>query len=679
MQRATFFGLEIGRTGLTTAQFGLDVTGHNIANVDTKGYTRQRIVSTAYDPFSTIGRFLPVDQALVGGGVRIDILDQIRSQYLDRRYRSEFTVNSYWERRTESLTYLESFFDNVNEKTSINYSIAEFFRAMKILAEDPVAGAPRTLLQTAAMDLVQQLNLIYDGLVDLQTVENKALATKTGDINRLAKELVELNKAIYGFEITGMVANDLRDKRNLIIDQLAGYIDVEYEEYPDKYGHSMFRIKIGGEILVDHDKRNELGVYYEDNPLEGGVPIAVPSWMRDQITGLNINGVTITNNGQEITTNVYDAANNINRITGGLHALNQQIAILGIQIAEATAAGNATLVATLMAQQSLLKDERLDLAAELQDYADVIYNDSDPAVALGNAPLVITLDNGADTILVDGSGARRVSFTEEPDYVPLNITGGEMKAHRDMRDGVGNGADSTQRGIPYYIEMVNDLARALVYEINSIHVQGWSDNPLGSKTGILFFDDLALTPTVRYFDADGVELFDPDDPDIAYAEYNITEEQLRGITAKNIALSADIIASAYNIACSEAKISRSDEGDSDELQRHNNKNINKLYDLFRKTGITMLGRDIGSFDDYGTVIRFDVGNTLHTAKKAGETSRILTLAAENQRTAIAGVSLDEEMVGLVKYQHAYNGAARVITAMDDALDRLINGTGRVGL
>jgi len=104
-----------------------------------------------------------------------------------------------------------------------------------------------------------------------------------------------------------------------------------------------------------------------------------------------------------------------------------------------------------------------------------------------------------------------------------------------------------------------------------------------------------------------------------------------------------------------------------------------LYDLFAKTTITVNGRQIGSLDEYCTTVRFDVGVTMHTAEQAKETCRILALAADNQRTAIAGVSLDEEMVGLVRYNHAYNGAARVITAMDDALDRLINGTGRVGL
>lgn len=555
--RGTFFGLEIGRTGLTTAQFGLDVTGHNIANLDTAGYTRQRIVSTAHDPFSTIGKFAPVGQGLVGGGVRVQILDQIRSAYLDRRFRTESTTNAYWETRTQSLSYIESFFDNVNERTSINYTMSEFFRSMTIVAADPVSGAPRTLMQTAAMDLIQQLNMIYDGLIDFQKVEDRAVETKMGDVNRIARDIAELNKAIYGFEITDMIANDLRDKRNLLIDDLSRLVDISYEEYPDEYGHSMMRIKVAGDILVDHDWNNEM--------------------------------------------------------------------------------------------------------------------------------------------------------TDE--WLP-NIQGGELRAHLDMRDGVGAGADSRQRGIPYYIEMMNNLARSLVQEINRQHVQGWSDHPEGSKTGVLFFYDgidpnsppegVAVfdenDPTLRigtrfgsiiYFHEDGA-VFDPNDPDqdwsvVTGTEYSLTSDQLKNITAENITLSKAIKDSAFNIAASSARIGRAGEdgADSESLQRGNNENMNALYDIFRETGIRIQidgeWRDIGGFSDYGTVIRFDVANTLHTAKQAGETSRVLTLAAENQRTAIAGVSLDEEMVGLVRYNHAYNGAARIITAMDDALDRLINGTGRVGL
>jgi len=597
MIRGTFFGIEIGKTGLTTAQFGLDVTGHNISNLDADGYTRQRIVQTAYDPFSTIGRFAPVGQGLVGGGTRVMILDQIRSAYLDRRFRTESTAYAYWEQRTESLSYIRSFFDNVNEKTSINYSMAEFFRSMTIVSHDTVAGAPRTLMQTTAMDLVQQLNMVYQGLIDFQTVENRAIATKTGDINRIAEDIRELNKAIYGFEITGMIANDLRDKRNLLVDELAKYIDIEYEEYPDKFGESNFRIKIAGDTLVDHDTSYELEIRDIPNPIPGGTPLSIPYWAHKM---------------------------------------------------------------------------------------DTVWQRPHP-----DAPKVIWdiyWENVSTTLEEDWNADYNRTILDMD-----RITGGMLKSHFDMRDGEGGGVQSTKRGLPYYIEMVNDLARSLVFEINSQHIQGWTDNANGpSRTNVLFFDvfdddgvSLLNRPEyIVYLDENGLPLvpqpIDPEnDPLVFGKRFDVPDAVLRQITARNITLSQDIQDSAYNIAASSTPIGRP--GDPPELQRGNNVNMLDLYKLFSKPGITMLGRDIGTFDDYGTVIRFDVGNTMHSAEQMRETARILTLAANNQKTAIAGVSLDEEMVGLVKFNHAYNGAARVITQMDDALDRLINGTGRVGL
>ena len=582
--RGTFFGIEIGRTGLTTAQFGLDVTGHNISNMDTEGYTRQRIVSTAHDPFATIGKFAPTPGSmLVGGGVRVQILNQIRSAYLDRRLRTESTEHAYWATRSQSLSYIQSFFDNVNETTSINHTLSQFFNSLRITTEDPVSGAPRTLMQTTAMDLVQQFNTIYQGLIDFQKIENRAVIVKTDEVNTIAQHITELNKAIYGFEITGMIANDLRDKRNLLLDELAVLVDIDYEEYPDALGHSMLRVRVGGSVLLDHDWNNELSVGWMPNPL-GSPPeerVAMPLWL-----------------------------------------------------------GN--------------------LDVEMPD---------DP-----NDPWLWEIyENSVRGAMLDFS----------------RIGGGEIKAHIDMRDGMGGGVDTTKRGVPYYIEMMNNLARALVQAINNQHVQGWSDHPTGSRTGVLFFDhtvDGVEVGTVRYWDdVNDIEIFDPYDPAITRTEYVMHADRMHLITAGNLSLSQAIIDNVFNIAASDTKIGRAgDPGtDPEKLQRGNNKNLLELHRLFGDTTIRIdVGgdvREIGSLNDYATTIRFDVGNTLHTARQARETSRILTLAAENQRTAIAGVSLDEEMVGLVRYNHAYNGAARVITAMDDALDRLINGTGRVGL
>ena len=557
MVRSTFFGLEIGKTGLTVSQIGLDVSSHNIANVDTVGYTRQRIISTAYDPFGSVGRALPVSQANVGGGVNVKLHDQIRSAYLDRRFRTENSLSAYWQKRTESMSYLESYFDNVNEKTSINYSVAGFFEAMKVLAEDTVEGAPRTLLQTSGKDLVQQLNTIYNGLVDLQDSQNKAVEVTVDRINKIAEEIAQLNKSIYGFEVTGYIANDLRDKRNVLLDELSTLVDVEYRDYPDGKGYTKFEVSIGGKTLVNHVDSWQLGIREVPNPITelasaNEAPVWEVVWMKnDQSSGL-------------------------------------------------------------------IPDENN----------------------------------------------------------PLTLKSGELKSYIDMRD--GNGIGNNPKGIPYYIEMLNNLARALVTEINTVHAQGWTDHPVsGSSTGILFFNDFGAGDVKYIYE-------DPNDTTSAIigAEYVIDQAKLKNITARNIRLSDEVESNAFNIACSSEKIVK--KGEPEELQRGNNKNMNALYALFLKKdialgNITTGGVSIGSFDGYATSIRFDVGNTLNTAIKTADNSNTLALAAENQRQAVAGVSLDEEMTNLIRYQHAYNGAARVITAMDDALDRLINGTGRVGL
>jgi flagellar hook-associated protein 1 FlgK len=423
---------------------------------------------------------------------------------------------------------------------------------MKALSTDVVEGAPRTLLQTAGKDLVQQLNLIYDGIVDLQDIQNQAVLTTVNEINRIADEITQLNKSIYGFEVTGYVANDLRDKRNLLLDELSTFVDIEYRDYPDGKGYSKLEVSIGGKVLVDHADTWYLGVREVPNKIPeladaGKSPVWEVVWMKnDQSSGL-------------------------------------------------------------------------------------IPDDDNPFV----------------------------------------LKGGELKAYLDMRDGDYTGTNP--KGIPYFIERLNNLARARVQEINIVHTQGWTDNPIeGSKTGILFFEDLGAG-TIGYNVVDGK---------IIGGTYDVDQATLKNITAKNIRLSEDVEKNSYNIACSSSKIVK--EGEPEELQRGNNENINALYDLYFKKGIVLGtvatgGVIIGTIEGYATNLRIDVGKVLNTSINNAAEGNTLTTAAENQRLSVAGVSLDEEMTNLIRYQHAYNGAARVITAMDDALDRLINGTGRVGL
>ena len=646
MTRATFFGIEIGKTGLTLSQLGLDITGHNIANVDTLGYTRQRLISTAYEPNSSLGRALPVNKALVGGGVNVKIHDQIRSAYLDRRFRTENTINSYWQTRTRNLSYLETFFDDYIEETSINYSLATFFGAIKVLAEDTVEGAPRKLLQIAGSDLTKHLNSIYAGLIELQDSQDLAVETTTDKINRMLVDVVELNKAIYRYEITGLVANDLRDKRNLLLDQLSELIDIDYYEYPDGTGMTKMQVWTGNVKLVDHDAWQELGVRKIPNAIEG----------EDPVWEVYLKGVLAKIDEDRQDFGPWGAT---------LENLENPGVTVGIEVLIGLDRSSPTYTAELNA--ALDRMDALCNEIRVMDPATQRKEIDEKLAELSGLVRNVSYDEKKGVVLINGVAhdtqaieTRRSDPADAPDILPFAVTRGELKAYLDMRDG----ADVEIRGIPYYIEMLNNLARALVQEINAIHVTGWTDNPPLSESGIVFFDaDGAVHDIVK--DADGNVI-----------SYNITN--IHDITAKNIRLNEYIAAEGgeYNIACSTVKI---DKNLPTGLQSGNNENMNKLYEVFLRKDITVAGTTIGSYDGFATGIRFDLATTLNFAKSTAENSTILTISAENQRQSISGVSLDEEMTNLIKYQHAYNGASRVITTMDDALDVLINRTGRVGL
>ena len=517
--RSSFAGIEIGRTGLTVSQLGLDVTGHNISNVDTLGYTRQRLITTAYEPNSTVGQFRPVNQALIGTGAVVKVLDQIRSSFLDRQYRTEQSLYSYWQSRTQGLTYVQSQFEGA-EGATLNASIQAFFARLTTEAMDTDSRDPRVIVKQEAESLVFQFNMVYDRLIDMQQKQDLTVETVVGQINTIAENIAVLNKSIYTYELNmNQLANDLRDKRNLLLDELSSIIDIEYSTSED----GRLTVKIGDEVLVKHLDVRTLACRTDVNPIpEETYQVHIPYW-------------TDTNGDLDFT----------------------------------------------------------------------------------------------------------------------NVKGGELKATIDLRD---NGAGSLP-GIPHYIEELNNLVRALVQEVNAIHRLGYTYPGAG---------DVSRT-NVDFFHIDKVAGVD----------------DLESITAKNFRLSQDIIDNVNNVASSSVLIDNDPNSSGYNPQMGNNENVRALAELIGKKdiGITIGGNNIsiGGLDSFMTSIVVDMATTLKHSKTVLGTKNTQLLDVDNQRMSIAGVSLDEEMTNLIKYQHAYSGASRVITTMDEALDILINRMGRVGL
>ena len=510
--RSTFFGIEIGRTGISVSQKGLDVTGHNIANVDTAGYSRQRLITTAYDPSVYSMKFRNIELGAVGGGARVKILDQIRSVFLDRQFRTEQSLQSYWDTRTTGLGYVESLFEGEDVAT-LSQNIRDMFSAFNTLTPEGNDSQQRIIVRSAAELLCDSFGQVYERLEEQQQSQNFAVETVIKGINSYADNIAQLNKSIYYYELEGQPANDLRDKRNLLLDELSSFVNISYYETDD----NKMVVEINGEELVNYMTVNRLGTDSFTDPLTG----------------------------------------------------NQ--------------------------------------------YSNVCW--------------------------VDATG------TPTSAALTADELGGQIGAHLDLRD---NMSPETP-GIPYFIDKLNTMAQAIASSVNAVHNTGWTHpaNGTGSATGINFFD-------------------------VPGGDYS-------QITAKNMSLSADIIASEFNIAASTVEIILSVVTPGT-LQQGNQENARSLYSIFNLTNITLPdGTPIGGLNSYMDGVVLEVATTLSKSKSYLSNHNIQLLSVTNQRTSVSGVSLDEEMTNLIRYQHAYSGSSRVITAMDEALDTLINRTGRVGL
>jgi len=250
---STFYGFEIARTGLVAGQYALNVTSNNISNADTEGYTRQRLLTTPKIPAAGIQYFSVSETAAVGGGVNVDSIEQIRDAFLDRQFRNENADANYLEKLTSGLQDIETMFDELSTM-SISTTLSEFFNSIQDLSNNATDYEVRAEVQSKGLQLTSTLNYYYRKLSDQQSVYDQSVDTMVAQINEIAESITNLNKSISEFEITGQAANDLRDQRNLLLDELSGIVDITYYETVGGQLH----VQIGGRDLVNHTTMDAL-------------------------------------------------------------------------------------------------------------------------------------------------------------------------------------------------------------------------------------------------------------------------------------------------------------------------------------------------------------------------------------------------------------------------------------
>lgn len=251
---STFQGLEIAKTGLFASQQALDLTGHNISNANTPGYTRQVIDLSAIAPSSTFGMYDQWGKA-IGHGVNVDGYRQIRNQYLDMQYRRENKTLGEWETKSETLSAIESIFNEPTD-SGIRTVLDDFFNSLQELSKNPESLTVRAEVRERGIALTDTLNSVFQHLDDKENELNNTIVSRVSEINSYADRISKLNNEIYRFELTGQTANDLRDQRNLLVDQLSKIVNITTYEDSNKN----FRIDIGGQALVDGNNAYTMSV-----------------------------------------------------------------------------------------------------------------------------------------------------------------------------------------------------------------------------------------------------------------------------------------------------------------------------------------------------------------------------------------------------------------------------------
>lgn len=226
-------GLFIGTTGLKTAQTALNTTAHNLSNINTSGYTRQQVTfsDTQYVRVNTSDKVSSPDYGL---GVAVSEVRRIRDKFIDQAYRNENSRLGFYESQYKAIEEIEDQFGEMQGVTYKSYLI-NLYNSVNELAKNPTSTVARSSLIQNATAFIEKSENVYKGLKDYQTTLNTQVKNMVDSINKLGDKIYTLNKKISKIESTGIEdANDLRDERDAAIDELSKYIDITYYENDSK-------------------------------------------------------------------------------------------------------------------------------------------------------------------------------------------------------------------------------------------------------------------------------------------------------------------------------------------------------------------------------------------------------------------------------------------------------------
>lgn len=628
--KSTFGGLNTIIRGLYAQQASLDTVGHNVANANTDGYSRQRVNLITTTPETLYGSNGPMQS---GTGVSVESILRLRDSFIDRQYWQENSALGYSNTVSDMMTKIQGVFHEPSD-TGVQTTLNNFWTAWDNLANNASDNGVRSALRQRGQEVVDSIHKSADQLKNMVNDLNQVVDIDISKINQINDEIFSLNRQISNIETGHMDnANDLRDRRDYLVDQLSNFLDVRVTE--DQYGN--YNVQTSGTTLVSgQDVQHLKSVKASDS--EYGYET------RQIVLDQPGPPVTLTFNSGELKAIVDIRDDTTFGAKGYLNKLSTISQFLLKDFNEIHRQGLGTDNTTNNNFFGNPNETYTDTAT-VTTYTDP-YNWPArwPTTAIGNPP---TGGQWLDALKVNpilfdqAHGLEKIAAKGYVGQITQsNVYSGKMTA---TADGVYT-PTTTLSNIQVKIDAVDGNNDVSSIKISTDGGSTWSASLPGTAVA-------GGTPPYKF--------------DIAHTALTGTTDIGLNFHFTFANSSKNTAGDTYSFSVPQGNAA----GDNAVL-------IGNRLKTDSTTGFNTLGNS--SLDTYYNAMTGAMGVQGQNAKTTYDNQKTLVGQIENWRQSVSGVNMDEELSNMIRFQKAYSSAARVLTAMDEALDKLINGTGVVG-
>lgn len=664
--------MDVARTALFTAQRGLTVTGHNIGNVNTPGFSRQQVILTEERPIDG-------SPGQVGTGVKIAEIRRAVDVFLNRELMESHEDLGQFTTLRDELSRLESLFGDARGQ-GLSGKLNEFFKALQDATTTPAQVSSRSVVLGRAATLAGAFHQINTDLVETRRSIDVQVGVTISEINTLTGKIAEFNTQIKSAEVSGQNANDLRDQRDLAVNELAKRVEVFTLDRSDGTV-SVFTAR--GLVLVDQETtRNLVGVESADNHglLEIGYDIggAQPTIISDLISTGRLRGL-LTVRDQSIPSvqggidalagSLINEVNQLHRMGYGLDGSTGNDVFSGLSVTAKTPTtntGSSSIGNGAITAPSQLTFHNYEIRfSGTNSYAIVDattgagihgnYTGTTVTPPTTDAPFsIVSGVNDTLVVSVDGttSGTITLNGAASPglSYASGNALAAELQSKIN--------ADTTLAGAGRRVTVNFDsTTNRLVLRSNSAGGSSAVDVTGGTaRAGLGLSGGTSTAASGTYGDP---QTFQVDGLSVTVSGVPAANDVLLFNSRENAA--RDILLTLSDP--SKLALSSTRAG-----VPGNNQNGLSLGALQSKA-ITSLDNTT-LLDSYRKTTA-DLGVTSQIAKQRLDTEEIRQEQLQSFHAQVSGVSLDEELVNLLKYQRAFEAASRMIVAADEMMSTLI--------